>query len=55
MLCVLIWFIIGLSAANDRGFFHSGYPRSCATVGSAALTVVAGPVNYLGVDPQAYC
>jgi hypothetical protein len=55
MLCVLIWFVVGVSAANDRGFFQSGYPRTCSTVGSASLTVVAGPINYIGVHPTAYC
>lgn len=55
MICVLIWFIVGASAANDRGYFKSDYPRTCSNVGSAALTVVAGPINYIGIHPRAYC
>jgi len=55
MVCVLVWFILGVSAANDRGYFSAAYPRTCSRVGSAALTVIAGGVNYVGVTPRAYC
>ena len=51
----IIWFVFGATAADDRGFFDSGYARTCSHVGSAALTVVAGPLYYAGLKPQAYC
>jgi hypothetical protein len=54
MILVIIWFVIGASAAYDRGYFDSNVPRTCTFVGSAALTVVSGPVNYF-VHPKAYC
>ena len=54
-IMVIIWFIFGASAANDRGYFDSHAPRSCSFVGSAALTVVAGPLGYLHVHPKADC
>jgi hypothetical protein len=55
MLMVLVWFILGASAANDRGYFSGTYPRTCTNVGTASLTVVAGGANYLGVHPKAAC
>jgi hypothetical protein len=55
MILVLIWFVLGAGAANDRGFFESGYPRTCTNIGTASLTVVAGPLNYVGLHPTAAC
>jgi hypothetical protein len=55
MIMVIIWFVLGASAANDRGYFDTSKPRTCTFVGSGLLTVVAGPVNYLGVHPRASC
>jgi hypothetical protein len=55
MLLVLVWFILGVHAAYNRGYFDGGYPRTCVNVGSAALTVIAGGLTYVGVHPHAYC
>ena len=54
-ILVIIWFILGASAANDRGYFDTGADRDCTFIGSALLTVVAGGINYLGVHPKASC
>lgn len=48
---VLIWLLIGVVAAYQRDYFTGG-EKSCATAGSIALTVVAGPLNYAGVNPK---
>ena len=50
-LLVLVWLIIGAIAAGQRGYFSSD-DANCGTVGTIALTVVAGPLNYLGVNPK---
>lgn len=50
-LIVLIWLIIGGVAVFQRGYFDSA-PENCAGVGTIALTVVAGPLNYVGVNPE---
>jgi hypothetical protein len=55
MLMVILWFVFGASAAHDRGYFSSSYSRTCSHVGTAALTVEAGPLYYAGVRPQAAC
>ncbi|MFV9635742.1 hypothetical protein [Mycobacterium neumannii] len=47
---VLIWLLIGAFAAYQRGYFETS-ETNCATAGSIALTVVAGPLNYAGVNP----
>ncbi|MET0901089.1 MAG: hypothetical protein ABWY45_24510 [Mycobacterium sp.] len=48
---VLVWLLIGVFATFQRGYFESG-ETNCATAGSIALTVVAGPLNYAGVNPK---
>jgi hypothetical protein len=54
-ILVIIWFLLGASAANDRGYFNASAGRSCTFVGSGLLTVVAGGLNYAGLHPRAYC
>lgn len=55
MLMVIVWCVFGISAAHDRGYFDTSAPRTCQFVGSAALTVIAGPLAYAGLHPHAYC
>ena len=54
-ILLIIWLILGASAANDRGYFNTGAHRDCEFIGSALLTVVAGPLNFTGLRPKAYC
>jgi hypothetical protein len=51
---VIIWLIIGAFAAFQRGYF-GGSPDSCTEAGTVAITVVAGPLNYMGVNPKMAC
>lgn len=51
---VTIWLIIGAFAAFQRGYF-GGSPDSCTEAGTVAITVVAGPLNYMGVNPKMAC
>ncbi|MGB8387334.1 hypothetical protein [Mycobacterium sp.] len=48
---VLVWLLIGVFAAWQRDYFK-GHSTSCVTAGNIALTVVAGPLNYAGVNPK---
>ena len=48
---VLVWLLIGVVAAYQRDYFRA-VETNCATAGSIALTVVAGPLNYPGVNPK---
>jgi hypothetical protein len=52
---VVIWLVIGVIAAAQRGYFGSDQDVSCKTFGDTALTIVAGPLNYVGVNPKVHC
>lgn len=54
-LVLVIWLVIGLLAAFQRGYFGDGRDVNCKTTGDTVLTVVAGPLNYLGVNPKVDC
>jgi hypothetical protein len=51
---ILIWLIIGVVAAGQRGYFSSSNDN-CAKAGTTAVTIIAGPLNYLGVNPKINC
>ena len=38
-------------AAYQRGYFTNA-ERNCASAGTIAVTVIAGPLNYVGVNPK---
>lgn len=48
---VLVWLIIGAIAAGQHGYFTHA-TDSCASAGTIAVTVIAGPLNYMGVNPK---
>jgi hypothetical protein len=48
---VLVWLLLGLLAAWQRDYFKGG-DTSCTTAANIALTVIAGPLNYTGVNPK---
>jgi hypothetical protein len=51
---LVIWLIIGAIAAGQRGYY-SGPVSSCTAGGTIAVTILAGPLNYLGVNPKVNC
>lgn len=52
---LVIWLVIGAAAAAQRGYFGSDQDVSCKSAGDTALTIVAGPLNYVGVNPKVDC
>jgi hypothetical protein len=50
-IVVVAWLVIGALAAAQRGYFR-GDDASCAKVTTIAVTVVAGPLNYVGLNPK---
>ena len=50
-LIVLIWLVIGAAAAFQRDYF-SDSDANCAEVSTIVVTVVAGPLNYVGANPK---
>ncbi len=53
-VALVIWFAIGAIAAAQRHYFDRG-SANCAHVGTVIVTVLAGPLNYAGVNPQISC
>ena len=53
-MVLLVWLIIGAVAAGQRHYF-SGSSETCAKAGTIAATVIAGPLNYAGVNPKITC
>jgi hypothetical protein len=53
-IVIVVWLIIGALAAGQRGYYGNS-SASCSTVGTTLLTIVAGPLNYLGVNPKTSC
>ncbi len=54
-LVVIIWLLIGVLAAVQRGYFGDDRDVSCKTGADTVLTIVAGPLNYMGVNPKVNC
>lgn len=52
-LLLVIWLAIGAIAAWQRDYFKN-HNTSCAKGGTIALTVLAGPLNYVGVNPKVH-
>ncbi len=54
-LIVLVWLVIGAAAAFQRGYFGDDEDVSCKEASDTALTIVSGPLNYMGVNPKVDC
>lgn len=54
-ILVVFWVVVGALAAAQRGYFKSSGDASCAKVSTVAVTIVAGPLNYVGVNPKIHC
>jgi hypothetical protein len=51
---LLVWLVIGAIAAGQRGYYTRS-DTSCATIGTVVVTILAGPLNYVGVNPRIEC
>jgi len=54
-LLVVVWLVIGAAAAAQRGYFGDDRAVNCKTGADTALTILAGPLNYVGVNPKVKC
>jgi len=48
-----IWLIIGVIATVQRGDYTDHL--DCSRAGTIGVTILAGPLNYTGVDPHIHC
>ena len=53
-ILLILWLLIGVAAAAQRNYFR-GSDASCAKVSTVAVTIIAGPLNYLGANPKIDC
>jgi hypothetical protein len=53
-LIVVVWLVIGAIAAGQRGYYNNAN-ESCAKTSTTVVTIVAGPLNYIGVNPKVHC
>ena len=51
---IIVWLIIGAVAGGQRHYYDSS-TTNCAKAGTITLTVLAGPLNYVGVNPKVAC
>jgi hypothetical protein len=49
-----IWLIIGAIAGGQRHYYNTS-AASCAKAGTIVVTIIAGPLNYVGVNPKIAC
>jgi len=52
---VVVWLVVGSVAAFQRDYFGDNKRTDCADVGTIAVTVAAGPLNYAGANPKVKC
>jgi membrane protein YdbS with pleckstrin-like domain len=53
-ILLVIWLIIGAIAAGQRGYY-SNAKTNCASAATIVVTILAGPLNYVGVNPKVDC
>jgi len=51
---LIVWLIIGAIAGGQRHYYDSS-TTNCAKAGTITVTVLAGPLNYVGVTPKISC
>jgi hypothetical protein len=51
---LVIWLVIGAIAGAQR-HYYSGSAASCTKASTIAVTILAGPLNYVGVNPKVDC
>lgn len=53
-ILLVLWLIIGAFAAFQRGYFDDA-ETNCSETSDIVLNIVAGPLNYTGINPKVGC
>jgi hypothetical protein len=53
-IVVVVWLLIGVLAAAQRDYF-SRSDTNCAKFSTTVVTIIAGPLNYIGANPKIKC
>ena len=51
---LIVWLVIGAIAGGQRHYYSNSKP-DCANASTIAVTVLAGPLNYVGANPKVTC
>jgi hypothetical protein len=51
---VVVWLVIGGLAAGQR-HYYSHFNVSCARSATIGMTIISGPLNYMGLNPSVSC
>jgi hypothetical protein len=49
-----VWLVIGAIAGYQRHYYNTG-AANCAHAGTVLVTILAGPLNYFGMNPKISC
>jgi hypothetical protein len=52
-ILLVIWLVIGVIAGAQRNYYNGNV--SCARDGTILVTILAGPLNYVGLNPTVSC
>lgn len=53
-IILVVWLLIGVLASAQRDYFSQSRVN-CAEAGTIIVTVLAGPLNYIGANPKIDC
>jgi membrane protein YdbS with pleckstrin-like domain len=51
---LFVWLLIGALAAGQRHYYTDS-SANCSGAGTILVTILFGPVNYLGANPKLTC
>jgi membrane protein YdbS with pleckstrin-like domain len=51
---IVVWLVVGAVAAGQRHYYSSA-GANCASFATVTVTILAGPLNYLGANPKVHC
>jgi len=54
VVVLIVWLVIGAIAAGQRHYYTES-SESCAGAGTTMVTILAGPLNYVGANPKVGC
>ena len=54
MVVLIVWLVLGVIAAGQR-HYYSESSANCAGAGTITVTILAGPLNYVGANPKVSC
>ncbi len=51
---LVVWLVIGAIAGGQRHYYTNS-ATNCAKASTIGVTILAGPLNYVGANPKVTC